>query len=440
MKISEIEQLKSALIDSPNNEFIRDLLINKIIEEGSVNNDYETLLKDSIQMIPSKNMYREKLIEYYFKQSKFSVCIMIYENIPFQENLNNKTKSMIVESFLGISDFEKAQRLYFEFLELDPEFKNEKLDAHFKVMLPNTNKETNNQSYQQEELFLKSNINFSHIGGQETIKELISIKIIKPLQNIDLFKKYGKKTGGGILFFGPPGCGKTFIARATAGEIESNFLSIGINEILDAYLGNSEKNVHSFFNKARENSPCVLFIDEIDALGADRESFSSNVGRGVVNQLLTEMDGVKFDNDGLLVIGASNTPWQIDSALMRPGRFSNVIFVPPPDFEGRIAILKLKLKERPIDKLNYAKISKRLKHFSGADIDALIDLVIEKILDYAIRTGVERNVTTNDFLDAIPSIRPSTIAWFTNVLNYVEYGNKTGLYDDVAKYLRKNPL
>ena len=127
-------------------------------------------------------------------------------------------------------------------------------------------------------------IKFEDVGGCEDIKEEIRMKILYPMKNPDLFKAYGKTVGGGVLLYGPPGCGKTLISRATAGEIDANFVSIGIHQILDMYIGNSEKNLHGLFEMARDNAPTILFFDEVDALAADRTDMRKQAGRTLINQ------------------------------------------------------------------------------------------------------------------------------------------------------------
>ena len=181
------------------------------------------------------------------------------------------------------------------------------------------------------EFLEKPKVDFSKVGGMEQVKKNIEMKILHPLQNQELFELYGKKAGGGVLLYGPPGCGKTLISRATAGEIDANFLSVGLHQILDMWIGGSEQKLHQIFEFARQNAPAVLFFDEVDALAADRKDMRTSAGRTVINQFLAELDGNIDENDGVLVLGATNAPWHLDSAFLRPGRFDRLIFVPPPD-------------------------------------------------------------------------------------------------------------
>ncbi|MEL6988289.1 MAG: ATP-binding protein, partial [Bacteroidota bacterium] len=209
-----------------------------------------------------------------------------------------------------------------------------------------------------------------------------------------------------------------------------------LNDILDMWIGNSEKNLHEIFELARSNTPCVLFIDEIDALGASRSDMKQSGGRHLINQFLQELDGIESSNENLLVLGATNTPWNLDPAFRRPGRFDRIIFVPPPDDLSRTAILKLKLQNKPIDQIDYKKIAGNLKHFSGADIDALIDIAIELKLESSFEDGIPKPITTKDLIQASKKHKPSTQEWFMTAKNFAMFANDSGLYDDILKYLK----
>ena len=278
-------------------------------------------------------------------------------------------------------------------------------------------------------------LSFKQVGAMEPLKEEIRMKIIHPLKNPELFRAYGKKIGGGVLLYGPPGCGKTLLARATAGEIKANFLSIGIHQILNLYLGESEKNLHELFETARRNIPAVLFFDEVDALAADRNDLKRSAGRTLINQFLAEMDGNVGDNEGLLILGATNAPWHLDPAFRRPGRFDRILFVPPPDEAARVAILEVMARDKPVIDLEIRKIAAKTKDFSGADLKAIFDLTIESIMARAMKEGRVVPVTTRDLLESVKRVRPSTRAWFESARNYALYSNQGGFYDDVLDYL-----
>ncbi len=281
----------------------------------------------------------------------------------------------------------------------------------------------------------KPKLDFAHVGGMDSVKDEIRRKIIFPLQNPEIFKAYGKKLGGGVLLYGPPGCGKTLLARATAGEIKAAFLSIGIHQILDMWIGNSEKRMHELFESARRHAPAVLFFDEVDALAADRNDLRGSAGRTLINQFLAELDGNVGDNDGLLILGATNAPWHLDPAFRRPGRFDRILFVPPPDEPARQAVVEVMAKDKPVATLDAAKVAAKTKDFSGADLKAVFDITIERLMERAMKDGRVVPISTNELIESAKQVKPSTRAWFESAKNYALYANQGGFYDDVLDYL-----
>lgn len=238
------------------------------------------------------------------------------------------------------------------------------------------------------------------------------------------------------MLYGPPGCGKTFLARATAGQVKARFINVGLNDVLDMWIGNSEKNLHQLFEMARRHKPCVLFFDEVDALGASRSDMRQSAGRNLINQFLAELDGVDSDNEGVLVLGATNAPWHLDAAFRRPGRFDRIIFVAPPDAPGRAAILQLLLRDKPTQQPDLQAVAKKTEGYSGADLQAVVDICIEQKLRQSFRTGVPEPITTRDLLEAASKHKPSTQEWFNTARNYALYANQAGLYDEILDYLR----
>ena len=171
-----------------------------------------------------------------------------------------------------------------------------------------------------------SDIKLADVAGMEDVKARLEVSLLGPIRNPELMRAYKISARGGLLLYGPPGCGKTFLAKAVSGELDANFYPIGISDVLQQYLGNSERAVHEIFEVARRNAPCVLFFDEVDALGMRRANMRGDSGhRTVVNALLAETDPATSDNTGVYVIGATNAPWDVDPALCRPGRFHRVI-------------------------------------------------------------------------------------------------------------------
>jgi ATP-dependent 26S proteasome regulatory subunit len=282
-------------------------------------------------------------------------------------------------------------------------------------------------------------IRLADVGGMQQVKERLELSFLGPMRNPQLAKAFGKSLSGGLLLYGPPGCGKTFIARAVAGELGASFFSVGISDVLDMYTGQSERNLARIFAEARRRAPCVLFFDELDALGQKRSHLAhSSSMRNTVNQLLAEMDSVAADNDGVFVLGATNHPWDIDSALRRPGRFDRVVLVLPPDAPARAAILRYHLRDRPVSEVNVDRVVKLTEHFSGADLAHVCTTAAERALALSMRDGRLHALTTKDLESAIREIRPSTGPWFATARNVVAFANTDGEYDDLAAYLRKN--
>jgi SpoVK/Ycf46/Vps4 family AAA+-type ATPase len=278
-------------------------------------------------------------------------------------------------------------------------------------------------------------ITFADVGGMEDVKEQIRLKIIHPFQHPELYAAYGKRAGGGVLLYGAPGCGKTHIARATAGELGSSFLWIGLEDVLSMVFAESEQNLHELFEQARRSAPCVVFFDEVDALGARRSDLRTSPGRQLINQFLAELDGVATENEGILFLAATNAPWHVDDAFRRPGRFDRVVFVPPPDRDARREILRIHLEGRLQEEIDLTRLADRTKEYSGADLQSIVDVAVEAKLASAMRDGVPRPLTTDDLLAAARKRKPTTAEWFQTARNYALHANQAGSYDAVLEYL-----
>ncbi|SII57401.1 Cell division control protein 48 CDC48 [Mycobacteroides abscessus subsp. abscessus] len=284
----------------------------------------------------------------------------------------------------------------------------------------------------------KSDVRLADVGGMADVKRQLDLSLFGPLRNPELVKAFGVSARGGLLLYGPPGCGKTFLARAVAGELGANFYPVGIADVMHPIFGQSEQRMHEIFEIARRNAPCVLFFDELDALGHRRSQLSGSSGlRPLVNQLLAELDPATESNEGLYVLGATNHPWDVDAALRRPGRFDRMILVALPDEEARIAIVKYHLRDRPLEGINLKSIAKRTEGRSGADLAHICNTATQFAMADSISTGQVRPVRMADIDTAIAQVGASAGGWFDTARNVVEFSNSDGTYDELAKYLRR---
>jgi len=257
------------------------------------------------------------------------------------------------------------------------------------------------------------NVHWDEVGGLEEVKQALKEAVEWPLKNPERFTRLGIQPPKGILLHGPPGCGKTLLARAVATESEANFISIRGPEIFSKWVGESEKAIRETFRKARMAAPSIIFFDEFDALVPARGSAGDNrVSERVISQLLTEIDGL-MSLQNIVVIAATNRPDIIDPAILRPGRFDRRVYIPPPDSEARLRILQIKTKEMPLEKVKVEDLAKKMQGYSGADIDA----VCREAAINALRRDVDtQKVTGADFekvmADIVPSITPEMEKWY----------------------------
>lgn len=429
-----IQELREALKFSPDNIPLRMLLAETLLGL----NQFEEAEVEYLHIIRISNDVKARigLAKVYFKKGSYSACNVILEELLDDGVEDVDLYVLYAKGLIQEKEFGKAQEVYRLVLSKYPDFSDEELDEQLRIKT-SFSFEDEEELYSYDDRFLsKPDLNFDDVAGMELVKKEIDLKIIKPLLHPEIYKAYGKKSGGGILLFGPPGCGKTYIAKATAGQINAKFISIELNDILDMWIGNSEKNLHDIFELARNNTPCVLFIDEVDALGASRTDMKTSSSRTVINQFLQELDGINANNEGILVMAATNTPWNLDPAFRRPGRFDRIIFIPPPDQSTRESLFKIKLSKKPITTIDYTSLAKKSEHYSGADIDAVIDMAVEMKIESSIETGVPQPIENKDLLAALKKHKPSTQEWFSVAKNYAMFANDSGLYDEILSYLK----
>ena len=286
----------------------------------------------------------------------------------------------------------------------------------------------------------RAGVRLADVGGMTEVKNRLEASFLAPMRNPELRRLYGKSLRGGLLLYGPPGTGKTFIARAIAGEMGAGFLSVTISDILDPYIGNSEANLHNIFQQARDHAPCVLFLDELDAIGIKRSLSRNSSMRSTVNQLLEELDGVGSNNEGIYLLAATNAPWDIDPALRRPGRLDRTLLVLPPDEPARAAILHTHLRERPVEGIDLQALARVTEGLTGADLSHVCDSAAEKALMDSVRTGQPRLMNMQDMDAALKEVRPSTGPWFETARTVVEYSDASREYEELREWMKRRRL
>lgn len=283
-------------------------------------------------------------------------------------------------------------------------------------------------------------LKLADVAGMAEVKERLEASFLLPLRNEEMRRLYGSTLRGGLLLCGPPGCGKTSLAKALAGELGASFYAVGLADLLDMWLGMSERNVQELFRVARDNAPCVLFLDELDAVGHKRTNLTHSAMRGTVNQLLIELDGISSDNEGVFVLGATNQPWDVDNALRRPGRLDRMVLVVPPDAPARADMFKYYLRDRPVAGIDIAKLVTKSDRYSGADIRYVCDLGAQAAMLDSARSGTTRMIEQRDMEAALADTRPSTAAWFDTARNIVMFADEGGMYRDLRAYMKREKL
>lgn len=435
MKNEVLQNLLDALAISPGNIPLRLqvatlLLDNELYTEAG--RQFQQILENSYGNLEAKI----GLAACYTESKKYSAALIIYEQISDELPLTDQVR--YAKCLVAEGSTEQAIELYERMMADHPGFYDEALDAQLRIpVVPTYDYAEDEGGLPEDEAYFlqKPDLRFADVSGMEEAKREISLKIIEPLRHPELYAAFGKKAGGSILLYGPPGCGKTFIAKATAGEADAKFICISLHQILDMWQGKTEKNLHDIFEIARRNAPCILFIDEMDALAANRSDVKGHALRQVVNQFLIELDGVAASNEGVLVLAATNAPWCIDAAFCRPGRFDRTIFVAPPEKAARVHLLKAALKEKPVGKIDVQKIATATDNYSGADLKVVVDMVVEEKLEESIAAGAVQPIETADLLKAVQRHQATTLQWLALARSYATQAGERGLYTDMMRYL-----
>jgi AAA+ superfamily predicted ATPase len=284
-----------------------------------------------------------------------------------------------------------------------------------------------------------SDIRLTDVAGLAAVKTRLENSFLKPFRNPELQKAYGVTGRGGLLLYGPPGCGKTYIARAIAGELMARFYAINVLDIASPYFGQSENRLFDLLQMVRRNRPSVVFFDEVDALGRKR-SLTRESDRSITTVLLEQMDGLGGDNEGMFFIAATNHPWDVDVALRRPGRFDRTLFVAPPDGVAREAILRQNLRDRPSAGIDFDYLAAKSDRFSGADVKHLVTTAAEYALLDAIDDNDAQPIEMKHFKKALSEVKPSIRGWLESAKNYALFANDGGQYDDLALYLQEHKV
>lgn len=363
--------------------------------------------------------------------------------IDYGNKLNSEQCLALIKHLLESENIDIAKQIYLSQKDKDSTLHNLELEKKLNIE-PTPVKLTvvgNADSAQIADLtrYREKTTSFKDVVGLTEIKKQIHKKIILPFQSPSLFQRFKKKVGGGVLLYGPPGCGKTLLARATAGECNASFFNIEVSDVLNMYIGESEQKLHSIFEKARSETPSVIFFDELEALAGKREHSRSSASANIVSQFLTELDGFAQNNEGVLVLASTNVPWAVDTAFLRPGRFDRMFFVAPPDKQARSAILEHHIKDRPAeDHIDFALIADKASGYSGADLANLVEMAADEAIDESIEQGEDVAIKFDHFKEALSQSRNTTSEWITTARNYARYANDGGRYNDVLDFIKKH--
>lgn len=442
MDSSFLDGLETALQQSPDNLALRFTLINAYFDHYDSDRAVELLLEADAESFDLEQQLSAARI--FIAADMPTAALNVLRNDDANVNL------MRARTHFALEQIAEAKNAYEQAITANPALEDlsfAKLLNSPGIVSPNdntvklrviSNDDTDTTEITRVVQPQEEKVTFSDVGGLEQVKKQIRKKIITPFQKPSLFSRFKKRIGGGILLYGPPGCGKTLLARATAGECNAEFYNVAISDILDMYIGESERKLHAIFEQARANTPAVIFFDEIEALAAKRQHTREATSSKLVSQFLSELDGFAQDNQGVLILGATNVPWALDPAFRRPGRFDRAVFIAPPDLDARIDIIKGLLKDRPGgESIDVASIAAKTSGFSGADLMNLIESAVDEAIDDSISKGEEVPLDQSHITEAVKTSKATTLEWLTMARNYAKYANDAGQYDEVVDFLKK---
>ncbi|MFI9559488.1 AAA family ATPase [Nonomuraea endophytica] len=429
---SGLQALREAARLSPDNLPLRRHLADLLLDKGYLA-EAEREYRAALLLAPRDPGITAGLAEAFARQGAYGAALSALEPFLAQPGYPPRMGVIAARALLGEGDVAQAGFRYHEAVMRAPEAADPELAARLAAP-PRVS-----QPVEEPVEPYDKRVTFADVAGMEGVKEALRVKLLLPMQQPELFAAFGKRAGGGVLLYGPPGGGKTHLARAAAGELGASFVSVGLSDVLDMYVGQSERNLHNIFDAARRSRPCVLFFDEVDALAARRSDMRQAHNRQIVNQFLAELDGVDDKaNEGVLVLAATNAPWYIDVAFRRPGRFDQLVFVPPPDLAARAAILRILCRDKPLAEMDFDAVAKTTADYVGADLKGLVERAVEDKLRESIAAGRPVPLTTRDLLALTKSQRPSSVReWLATARNYVMHANDSGAWDELLPWVNR---
>jgi SpoVK/Ycf46/Vps4 family AAA+-type ATPase len=441
--MNTLHSLKMALEATPDNHELLMVVLRTGFEQKKYVQAYELLKKYNPDQFKGEH-----------RQLVADICLAADDPtlaLDFADSDSAVSLMLKARAYLALDRLKEGYTVYKAAVEKNPALEDQELKSRLmarvrvfqqdadKPRLKVISNDDTNETELTRLLVPGETLTFKEVGGLDNIKKQIHKKIILPFQKPTLFQRFKKRVGGGILLYGPPGCGKTLLARATAGECQASFYNVVISDVLDMYIGESEAKLHALFEQARNNIPAVIFFDEMEALGGKRQYTRESTSSKLVSQFLSEMDGFSQTNQGVLILAATNVPWNIDAAFRRPGRFDRVLFVPPADRDARANILQLLLAERPIaGTINIDYLAKQTSGFSGADLMDLVETAVDEAIEDSLEQGNEVPLTDDHLKRALRQVKPTTLEWLTTARNYAKYSNESGQYNDVLEFLKKH--